>query len=334
MSAAAEARPRRRRAQQAVLADHGQLELARDEPLAQRGRHEVDARGQAEADRRGRPVLAQLFRVELGDDEALHAIAGPRGLAGVAEGDEHAVAVVGQAAQVALGGRDVAPGRLRPGGVELHALLALHELDRHRVRQQAAHLEQRQVELFAQLSGQGHRQLRVESGQRAHHVVGTDRGQAHGALLADAGEVDEAPRQARQGARLGAPVGVVGSLVAAGELPRGELLRDGGLHLVAGRVDLGGRRHEALLDLGDGALREHREAAQRLDRVAPELDAHRDRRSRGRRRRCRRARRTRRARAPARRARNPGWRSQRAPDRRAPRRPWPGRAGAAAGRAG
>ena len=95
-----------------------------------------------------------------------------------------------------------------------------------------------------------------------------------GAPLADAGEVDEAPRQARQGARLGAPVGVVGRLVATGELPRGELLRDGGLHVVAGRVDLGGRRHQALLDLGDGALREHREAAQRLDRVAPELDAH------------------------------------------------------------
>ncbi len=155
-----------------------------------------------------------------------------------------------------------------------HALLALHELDRHRVGQQAAHLEQGQVEVFAQLAGQGHRQFRVEAGQRAHHVVGADRGQAQRAPLADAGEVDEARREARQGARLGAPVGVVGSLVATGELPRGELLRHGGLHVVAGRVDLGGRGHEALLDLGDGALREHREAAQRLDRVAPELDAH------------------------------------------------------------
>ena len=47
-----------------------------------------------------------------------------------------------------------------------------------------------------------------------------------------------------------------------------------GLDLVAGRVDLGRRGDEATLDLGHGALREHREAAQRLDRVAPELGAH------------------------------------------------------------
>ena len=79
---------------------------------------------------------------------------------------------------------------------------------------------------------------RVEAGQRAHDVVGADAGEAQGALLADAREVDEAVGQARQGPRLGPPVGVVGGLVAAGELPRGELLETAACDLVAGRIDL------------------------------------------------------------------------------------------------
>ncbi len=82
-------------------------------------------------------------------------------------------------------------------------------------------------------------------------------------------------RQARQGPRLGPAVGVVGSFVAAGQLPRSKLLRDGRLHLVARRVDLARRRDQTAVDFGHSALREHREATQRLDRVAPELGAHR-----------------------------------------------------------
>ncbi len=293
--AADEARPRGRRTQQAVLADHGQLELARDEAFAQRRRDEVDARvergpggaadrparGGAGAGRRGGapgsgaigpgPVLAQLGRLELGDDQALHAVAGAAGLAGVTKDDEDPVAVVGQAAQVAFGRRDVAPGRLRPGGVELDALLSLHELDRDRVGQQTAGLEQRQVEPFAQLAGQGGGELAVEAGERAHDIVGADARQAHAASLADGGQVDEAIGEADQGARLGPPVGLVGRLVVTGELPRGELLGDGRLHRLAGRIDLDGRRDQAGFGLGHGALREHREAPQRLHGVAPEL---------------------------------------------------------------
>ncbi len=48
-SAAHEARPRRGRAQQAALAHHGELELGRDEALAQRRGDEVDAGRQARA---------------------------------------------------------------------------------------------------------------------------------------------------------------------------------------------------------------------------------------------------------------------------------------------
>ena len=71
------------------------------------------ARPTAAACARPRPsaraaVLAQLGGIELGDREALHAIAGAARFSGVAKDDEDPVAVVGQAAQVAFGGRDVA----------------------------------------------------------------------------------------------------------------------------------------------------------------------------------------------------------------------------------
>ncbi len=96
----------------------------------------------------------------------------------MAEDDEHPVAVVGQAAQVALGRGDVAPGRLRPGGVELQALVALHEIDRHGVAQKAAHLDERQVEALAHVAGQRGRELGIEAGELADDVVGADARQA------------------------------------------------------------------------------------------------------------------------------------------------------------
>ena len=104
------------------------------------------------------------------------------------------------------------------------ALVALHEVERHGVGEQPARLDQRQVEALAQLAGQRGGQLGVEARQRADHVVGPDARQAQGALLAERGKVDETARQARQGARLGPPVGLVGSLFATGKLPASELL--------------------------------------------------------------------------------------------------------------
>ena len=140
--AAGEALLARRGAQQRALVDHGQLEIGGDEALAQRRREEVEARG-------GLAAAGELLRAHHLGAQVAQAVGGALRLAGVAEDDEDAVAVVDQAHEVALGAGDVARRELRPRGVELQGLVALHDVDLQGAGEQGARLGERHVEPLA-----------------------------------------------------------------------------------------------------------------------------------------------------------------------------------------
>ena len=158
----------RRRADQRALVDDGELEVLGDEAVAQRRGDEVEPG----------PGLAEpgqlLRRHDLGGDVA-QPVRGALGLALVAEDDEHAVVVVDQADEVALGAAEVARRELRPRGGELERLVALHDVDVQRLGEEGAGVRERRVEPLAQRRARHRRRhLAVEVGERAVGLVGVE----------------------------------------------------------------------------------------------------------------------------------------------------------------
>jgi hypothetical protein len=198
-----------------------------------------------------------------------------RRLAGVSKDDEDSIFVGDETGELALGAGNVARRGLRPRGAEPPALVALQEIELQPAGQPLARGGERHVEELALgAAADRHLDLGGKIGERAERLVGSE----HGDLLVASGEQvadrDEVADERRQRAHGGVPVELVGRVVAARSLPPGEGVVHGPLVVFALRVDLTGGIDDARRDVAHGALREHREAAQRLDLVTPELDAH------------------------------------------------------------
>jgi len=278
--AADEAPLARRTAQQRALGHDGELELGREEALAQRRGDEV------EAGRGGAVPLELLGREDLGR-EVTQPVGRALGLTLVAEDDEDAVAVAHQTHEVALGAGEVAGGELRARGLEADWLVTLHEVDVERLGEEGAGLRERHVEplasaarLFcaslAPIPSAEHRvELGAEVGEGAHDFVGVEHGDALSTLGDELFEGRETPGERRQGAHAGVPVEIVRRLLATLGLPAADRL----VHprLILGEIGIGleGGEDRRLVPRPGRTLRVHRERADGVDLVAPELDAQR-----------------------------------------------------------
>ena len=216
----------RRGADQRAFVDDGELEVLGDEALAQRRGDEVQPGARLAA------VRQLLRRHDLGREVA-QPVGGALGLALVAEDDEHAVVVVDQAHEVALRAADVARRELRPRGRELDGLVALHDVEVQRLRQEGAGVGERRVEPLAQRRARhGRRDLGLEVGEAAVRLVGVEHGPAEAGRGRHLAERREATGERRERAHRRAALQLRGRLLAALALPVGHRLAQPGHVLV------------------------------------------------------------------------------------------------------
>ena len=259
----------RRRADECPLVDDDELETLSHEAVAQRRGEEVEAGAR----------LAEpghlLRRDHLGRDVA-QPVRGALGLALVAEDDEHAVVVVDQADEVALGAPEIARRELRPRGSELHGLVALHHVEMQRLGQQRADPGERRVEPLAEARAR-HRSLHlaVEVGERAPGLVRVEDGPAEPLRGRQRLQRGEPPRERGERAHARAALQLLRRLLAALALPVGHGLTQPGDVLGLRRVRLESGEHRGGRGFTGRPLGVDRERAQALDLVAPELHAQR-----------------------------------------------------------